>query len=173
MASRNVSSRSIVFEPCSIIADFLESGYASLGVGQTSLSNLLPIYSSPSLLALSCLRRLYSDRNRRAGDKGPGNDESAFSVIMFKKFTPNLPPGLTVDAFVKFFTALFKFPTLEEEQESNTSTKALLNNKHYIVMAITAPIVLSEAPEQLTHYSLQRPYTSTVQRVAVMCPFLE
>jgi hypothetical protein len=141
--ARNASSRSIVFAPSSVIADFLGTGYASHGVGQTSLSNLVPIYPSSSLLALSSLRRLSSDRNRRAGDKGPRSDESAFSVIMFKRFTTILPPGLTVDTFAKFFTELFTFQTLEEEQDFNTYTKALLKNKHYIVMAITAPTFLS------------------------------
>jgi hypothetical protein len=71
---------------------------------------------------------------------------------MFKKFSPSLPLGLTVDAFAQFFTDLFTFQTSEEQEASFTSTKALLDNPHYIVLAITVPTFLSNDPSQLTHF---------------------
>jgi hypothetical protein len=85
---------------------------------------------------LAQLQRFSSGRNKRAGDNPKLDVTPAFVVVMFKKFSPDIPPGLTVDAFAKFFTDLFTYQTTEERDSSYTSTQALLNNSLYTVLAI-------------------------------------
>ena len=150
--ARTATTRSIVFSPCSKIADFLGPGYTSQGVAQAPLANLLPIYPSPSLQVLAQLQRNSSSRNQRAGDKASLPDELAISVVMFKKFSPHVPAGLDVQAVARFFTQLFTFPTSAEKDAFFHSTTALLKNPHYVVMAITVPTFLSDEPSQLTHF---------------------
>jgi hypothetical protein len=131
--------------------DFLV-GNNNLALAQASLANLLSMYPSPSIADLAHLQRYSSNRSLQAGDTAAIHDESAFSVIMFKHFSGSLPLGLTVDAFAQFFTDLFTFQTTEECETSFISTKALLDNPHYIVLAITIPTFLSNDPSQLTHF---------------------
>jgi hypothetical protein len=51
--------RTLSLNPSSRIADFLGSGYSTKGVALASLNNLLPIYSSPSLLLLAELKNFF------------------------------------------------------------------------------------------------------------------
>jgi hypothetical protein len=126
--ARTVSTRHIHFHPCSRIADFFGFGYTSHGLGQATLADLLPIYPLDSLHVLAQLERFSSGRNKPAGDNPELDGPAAFVVIMFRKFTPELPPGRTVNAFAKFFTNLFTYQTTKECDASFTSALALLNN---------------------------------------------
>jgi hypothetical protein len=92
---------------------------------------------------------------KRAGDNPELEVTPAFVVVMFKKFSPDLPPGLTVDAFAKFFTNLFTYQTTEERDFSYTSTQALLNNPLYTVLAITVPTFVSDDTSQLMHFIVE------------------
>jgi hypothetical protein len=151
--ARTAATRSnIIFAPSSILDNFLGSGYTSQGLAQATLANPLPIHPLPSLQSLAQLQRFSSDRNKRAGDKSPNEDESAFSVVMFKKFNSNLPPGLSVHAFAEFFTDLFVYQSSEEHDAFNVSTMSLLDNSNYTVVAVTAPMFSSQDPTKLTHY---------------------
>ena len=107
--ARMATTRSILFSPCSRIADFLGTGYTTHGVAETSLERLLPIHPSTSLQALAQLQRKSSTRNQRAGDSASIPHGCAFSVVLFKKINKNLPLGLQVDQVADFFAALFVF----------------------------------------------------------------
>jgi hypothetical protein len=107
---RTAATRSnLVFSPSSVPENFLGPDYTSAGLAEATLANLLPIYPLPSLHSLAQLQRFSSDRNKGAGNESPPKDEPACSVVMFKKFNANLPPGLTVHAFTEFFTTLFEY----------------------------------------------------------------
>jgi hypothetical protein len=166
--------RSIRFDPCSRISDFLGTGYTSHGLAQATLADLLPIYPLNSLHVLAQLQRYSSDRDKRAGDKPELDVDAAFVVVMFKNFTPEFPSGLTVDAFAKFFTDLFTYQTSEERDASYTSTQALLNHPLYTVLAITVPTFVSNDSSQLMHviigaalYMFDRKHGSFVNLVGV------
>jgi hypothetical protein len=148
---RTAQSSTLHFHPCSRLIDFF-SGYISQGLAQATLANLLPMYPSSSVSDLAQLQRYSSDRNVRAGDTAAGPDEPAIYVVMFKKFTSILPMGLTPDSFAQFFTDLFTYQTTEERDASFASTKALLENPHYIVLAITVPTFSSKDTTQLSHF---------------------
>jgi hypothetical protein len=152
MARIAATRGNIIFASSSILDDFLGSGYTSQDLAQATLANLLSIYPLPSLQSLGQIQRLSSDRNKRAGDESPLKDESSFSVVMFKKFNSNLPPGLSVHAFAEFFTDLFVYQISEEHDAFNVSTMSLLDNSNYTVVTVTAPMFSLQDSAKLTHY---------------------
>jgi hypothetical protein len=152
MARTAATSSNIIFTPSSILDDFLGSDYTYQGLAQATLANILPIYPLPSLQSLAQLQRFSSDRNKRAGDESPLEDECAFSLVMFKKFNSNLLPGLSVHAFPEFFTDLLVYQSSEEHDAFNVSTMSLLDNSNYMVVAVTAPMFSSQDPTKLTYY---------------------
>ncbi len=124
----------------------------SHGLAQATLANLLPIYPLESLRVLAQLQWFSSVLNKRAGDNPKLDVPAAFIVVMLKKLTPELPLGLTVDAFANFFTDLFTYQNIEEHDASFASTQALLNNPLYTVLAITVPTFVSDDSRQLMHF---------------------
>jgi hypothetical protein len=151
--ARTAATRSnIIFAPSSILEDFLGTAYTSQGLAQATLANLLSIYPLSSLQSVAQLHRFSSDRTKRAGDESPLEDESAFSVVMFKKFNSNLPLGFSVHAFAEFFTDLFVYQSSKEHDPFNVSTTTLLDNSNYTVVAGTAPMFSSQDPTKRTHY---------------------
>ena len=149
--ARIAYNRSVTFTPASRIRDFLGTGYSTTGVALASLKDLLPIYASPSLTFLSQLQRNSSSRNQRAGDTASSSDETAFGVVMFKKISPNLPLGLSIESFAIFFTQLFIFETLEAKSAFQKETSDLIDNPYYHILAVTVPTFTSTNPDQLTH----------------------
>ena len=141
----------ITFRPRSRITDFLGTGYSTNGVAQTFLANLLPIYPHPSIVVLSQLHRLISDRNARAGDQPVAENQLAFQVVMFKKFSTHLPSGITVDALGQFFTEQFSFENNLVKKEFYDSTHLLLNHPLYYKLVITVPTFNFEVSGEPTH----------------------
>jgi hypothetical protein len=142
----------MIFHPCSRITDFLGTSYTYHGLAQATLANLLPIYPLESICVLAQLQRYSSDHKKRAGDNPELDVPAAFVVVMFKKITPELPLGLTVNAVAKFFTDLFTYQNTKERDASFASTQALLNNPLYTVLAITVPTFVSDDSRQLMHF---------------------
>jgi hypothetical protein len=105
-----------------------------------------------SLCVLAQLQGYSSDRNKQAGGNPEPDFDAAFFVVMLKKFTSELPPGLTFDAFAKFFTDLFMYQTTKELDASYNSTKDLLSNPLYTLLAITIPTFLLYESSQLMHF---------------------
>jgi hypothetical protein len=149
--ARTATDRSINFDTASRIADFLGAGYSTKGVALASLKDLLPIYAYPPLSWLAHLQRNSSSRDQRAGDTAPIHDEPALVVVMFKKLSPNLPPGLTNESLAEFFTQLFTFETQDARSAFQQETSDLISNPFYHVLAVTAPTFNANDPDQLTH----------------------
>jgi hypothetical protein len=121
-------------------------------LAQAILANLLLIYPLASFCVLAQLQRYFPDRNKQAGDNPELDVDAAFVVVMFKKFTSELPPGLTVDTFAKFFTNLLTYQTTKERDASYTLTHDLLNSPLYTVLEITVPTFVSNNTSQLVHF---------------------
>jgi hypothetical protein len=151
--ARTAVTRATTFTPASRITDFLGANYTTKGVAISSLHNLSDIFPSSSILQLSTLQRNTSERTGGQRKKGVdvSDEEPAFTVVMFKKQSPSVPPGLTNELLSKFFTNLFTYDSAGLKDEFKTSVTSLLDNPLYYVLAITVPLYKPDEDE-LHHY---------------------
>ena len=151
MTPRTHQIRRISFLPGSSLGDFLSKGYTTKGVATASLKSLLPVYPSTTLTHVANLQRLISTRAVRRGDIPSLVVESPLVDVMFKKFGPHLPFGVTKTAVLEFFTDQFHFNTHDSKEQFIASTSRLILNPHYHILAITAPMFLKKG-EKLHHF---------------------
>jgi hypothetical protein len=149
----NTGSPFILFDPATGLTEFLgPGGYTDCGLAKVALESLLPIYPSQAVGRIAALQRNISPRAERAGDDlARLSDEPCFSVVMFRRFSKNLPPGLDMDAFVDFFSNLFLIESIQDRELYKEKMRKLLVSKFYYILAITASIWVPEE-ETLHHY---------------------
>ncbi len=129
------------FQPATRLTDFLGLGYNTTGVGSGSLESLLPIYPQISLIRLASLHRRITPRAERAGDKIDDDDEEpCLTVHLFKKFSGNLPLGISLEAFITFFADLFVYDTPADKTAQREKLGVILSGGYYFILAITAPL---------------------------------